>query len=123
MPDTDAARSRRQSPVAGDPPGAHEDEPPEEVVRAAREAVRQPADPRLERSFGHLAAGSDAATRARAERGAPAEERRPDALLEVIAAWQASADRASQRLEVVTWVLVALTVVVAALTIVLVVRG
>jgi hypothetical protein len=56
MPDEDAPRTSRRSAKADQ---AAEDEAAAELSRAAREAVRQPPDPRLEASFAKLGLWSD----------------------------------------------------------------
>lgn len=130
----------------------------EALSRAAREAVRQPADPRIERSFAHLGLVPDddpepsprraTVPRGRTRRAAvPAESRAvatdmadepvvaplPEAastvptdqrpLLEAIEAWQLSTGDLRRRLDVVTWLLAALTVVIGLLAVVLILRG
>lgn len=56
MPDEDAPRTSRRSAKADQ---AADDELAAELSRAAREAVRQPPDPRLEASFAKLGLWSD----------------------------------------------------------------
>jgi len=56
MPDEDAPRTPRRSAKADQ---AADDELAAELSRAAREAVRQPPDPRLEASFAKLGLWSD----------------------------------------------------------------
>jgi len=119
-------------PDAEDPPPDTEDPPPEPetseaLSRAAREAVRQPPDPRLERSFAHLGTGADAppATPARPARPRSQASLEADAarIREEIAAWRTSAERLGRQLEIVTWVLIAVAAVFALLSLIILVRG
>lgn len=96
MPDDDAPRASRRSAKAGQAgradhaAGAYhaaDDEAAAELSRAAREAVRQPPDPRLEASFAKLglwsdphapAAAEEPATRLRAAAAAPLPDEHED---------------------------------------------
>lgn len=78
MPDEDAPRTSRRSAKADQ---AADDELAAELSRAAREAVRQPPDPRLEASFAKLGLWSDpnaSSETAAAEGEAPARARAAD---------------------------------------------
>ena len=116
---------RDAPPDAEDPPP--EPETSEALSRAAREAVRQPPDPRLERSFAHLGTGADAppATPARLARPRSQASLEADAAVirEEIAAWRTSAERLGRQLEIVTWVLIAVAAIFALLSLIILVRG
>jgi hypothetical protein len=141
---------------SGRRPGAHDDEPldaeqAEALSRAAREAVRQPADPRIERSFAHLglvpeadaAAQPAPAARSRSRRAPASAVDRPareaaaspeaphaapgtldaEPLLDAIAAWQRSTDELRRRLDILTWLLAGVTALIGVLALVLILRG
>jgi hypothetical protein len=101
-----------------------------QLSRAAREAVRQPADPRLEASFAKLAG---VATDASAPRrtAAPSSSSVPgaassaeiDELRAAVAASQAAAEQTVRRLERVTWTLVGVVVVLAVVAGLLLIRS
>jgi len=112
--------------------GTAEDESSEALSRAAREAVRQPADPRLEESFARLGLFNDeegnAPKRARVGRAGPTVVDAPPApdlepLRREIAGWRTTAEDLSRRLAIITWILLALTVTIGLLAVVLIVRG
>ena len=112
--------------------GTVEDEPTEALSRAAREAVRQPPDPRLEQSFARLGLFGDedapGPRRPRAARPGPTVVDPPPAadlepLRREIAGWRTTAEDLSRRLAIITWILVALTVTIGLLAVVLIARG
>src|SRR5687767_13236837 len=93
---------------------APDDEQAEALSRAAREAVRQPADPRLEQSFARLGLFADEEpARARLPRAArpaptvvdPPAPAQPDLepLRLEIAGWRSTAEDLGRRLEIITW--------------------
>jgi len=115
----DPTRRARQTPALTDDP-PHDDEQSQALSRAARDAVRQPADPRIEKSFAHLGIVSEAAPDTPGP-DASAFDQAP--LLEAIATWLRSTDDLRRRLDVVTWLLAGLTVLIGLLAVVLIVRG
>lgn len=74
-----AARTRRRPPRQDDE--TLDPEQAEALSRAAREAVRQPADPRLEKSFAHLGLVPDPEPKAAPKR---TRTRRPTAVAPVV---------------------------------------
>ena len=105
----------------------------EAISRAAREAVRQPPDPRLERSFAHLAADGDAPEApprspaldggVRVPESRTSLEADVERIRDEIAAWRTSTDRIGRQLEIVTWVMIAVTAVFALVALVVLVRA
>lgn len=98
---------------AGDANG--EDEAEAELSRAARQAVRQPPDPRIEKSFAHLGLGLDAE---------PARPPTTDLapVLAALAALQASTENTARQVRALAWAIAALAVVVGVLAVVVVTR-
>ena len=130
MQDDDARSHARRPPKAKGP--APDDEASAELSRAAREAVRQPPDPRLERQFAHLALwgepeGSEAAPlRAAGSESGDAEAGRLRAALvelgETLGELRATSARLERRLDVVNRWLVGLTAAVVILAVLVLVR-
>ena len=146
-----AARTRRRAPRQDDE--TLDPEQAEALSRAAREAVRQPADPRLEKSFAHLGLVPDpepnaAPKRTRTRRPPavaaiadvapvaavdPPEPVAPPAsvspsvdlqpLVDAIATLSRTTDEIRRRLDVLTRLLVGLLVAVALVVVLLLVRG
>ncbi len=147
-----AARARRRAPRQDDE--TLDPEQAEALSKAAREAVRQPADPRLEKSFAHLGLVPDPEpkkapkrTRTRkpaavpavveveptvapataeplpapAPASAPALDIQP--LAEAVANLARTTDEIRRRLEVLTWMLAGVLVLMALLAVLLLVRG
>ena len=143
-----AARARRRAPRQDDE--TLDPEQAEALSRAAREAVRQPADPRLEKSFAHLGLVPDpepkaAPKRTRTRRAAavapvadpepvatvaPLEPPAPPApavdlgpLVDAVAALSRTTEDIRRRLEVLTWMLAGVLAALAALAIILLTRA
>ena len=88
---------------------ATDDETAAELSRAAREAVRQPADPRIDRQLARMGltpAPEDAPAAPPTERqlARPARTDELEQLRVTLAAAQGSLDQARRRLGVLTWV-------------------
>lgn len=104
-----------------------DDLPPDELSHIAREAVRQPADPRIDAHLARmgLTGDADAAVQAAAPKPAPPSvpDLTPDvaALRAAVAALEARLDQASGRLRLVSFGLVTVAVV-AAIAVVLALR-
>jgi hypothetical protein len=124
MQDDDTPTTRRPSPT--DDETAPDDEPFGDLSKAAREAVRQPADPRLEAQIARLGLSPDAEPprrpRGRRTEAEPAAGAETERIVEALAATQSATDRLERRVEVLTYVLVALAVVLTILVVVVTVR-
>jgi hypothetical protein len=109
-----------------------DDEQAEALSRAARQAVRQPADPRLEKSFAKLGLFSDDETPAvTAVSPAPAPEPAPaasspgldlDPLRAEIAALRAATEQAERRLTIVMYAVMGALVALGLLIVVVLAR-
>lgn len=124
MNDDDApSAGRRPSRPKGPTP---DDEPTAELARAAREAVRQPPDPRLEAQFAHLALwGEPEPMRTAAREPTGSLDPGTDAaqLREAVEALHATSASIERRLDVVIRLLVVLAVALLVLVTALVIRG
>ncbi len=142
------ARARRRAPRPDDE--TLDPEQAEALSKAAREAVRQPADPRLEKSFAHLGLVPDpeprtAPKRARTRKPAavpavvdvepvvapapaepvppPAAAVGPEPLADAVTNLARSTDQIRRRLEILTWMLAGVLVLMVLLAVLLLVRG
>lgn len=118
MNDGDTPPRRR---VGNDDAGP-EDEPSAALSRAARDAVRQPADPRLDAQIARLGMAPESAVPARSRgRGATPEagrEAEVDRILAELASSAARVARLARHVQLLTYGLVGLGVVVAIVIIV-----
>jgi hypothetical protein len=125
MHDDDTHTTRGPAPEGG--AASPDEEPFGDLSKAARDAVRQPADPRLEAQIARLGLASEAAPPRRARgRRAEAEAVDPgdaERIVESLAATQSATDRLGRRVERLTYVLVGLAVILTILVVVLVVRA
>lgn len=113
----------------GSPKGPSTSEPSEvELSRIAREAVRQPPDPRLEKQLAWMGLGDGPAPAQRQSAGAePAEPQTPPQSSFPVAIGAITTDLEPlhaqlRRLEQIVWALVGLTAVLAVLVLVLLLR-
>lgn len=116
MHDETSSDATKPTPTTTPPP---DDEPSAELSRAAREAVRQPPDPRLEKQFAYLGLWGESETTA-----APTTEADPTQLAEALAGLEAATEGLARRVDdamrllaLVVRLLVVLTVVVVGLVI------
>jgi hypothetical protein len=131
MQDDETASSPREPARTKAP--MPDEEPSAELSRAAREAVRQPPDPRLEKQFAHLALWGEpepAATPPEQPGGSPADDSEAVRLREAITELQAASTAIEGRLDgllrllaIVIRMLVVLTVVVVGLVILVLARS
>jgi hypothetical protein len=129
----------RENDPATEPAGTEDGEPPvddetaAELSRAAREAVRQPADPRIDRQLARMGLApppEDAEAADRPERPAgraapsPLEMLRSelDGTRDTVAATQEGLDRTRTRLDMLTWVVIFEGIAIAILAALLLLR-
>jgi len=125
MQNDDKPTTRRRSTIDDD--AASEDGPFGDLSKAARDAVRQPADPRLEAQIARLGLSPDAEpTRRPRLRKADAEPSLvadTERIVESLAAARSATDRLARRVEVLTYVLVGLAVVLTIVIVLTLVRA
>jgi hypothetical protein len=129
----------RENDPATEPAGTEDGEPPvddetaAELSRAAREAVRQPADPRIDRQLARMGlappsedAGAATPPERPSGRAAPTAlemvRSELDGVRDTVAATRASLDRTRSRLDMLTWVVIFEGIAIAILAVLLLLR-